>query len=178
MPRVPGYAWSWLQRSRPVLEEVARRLTGTAPDAAFLDRLRQDFATDRFVQGVVVGAIADVAFHGRLPTRRPPGTAWDRGLVWWAAAIAGTTPAEFDARSGGPAAAQRPLFDVPSGTRPSPSASRTGPVATVPPMRVSAERAALASALRQLLDSAEGDHVPASALRQLLAELERPEDLA
>lgn len=175
MPRVPGYAWSWLQRSRPVLEQLAHRLTGGPPTADFLDRLRRDFVTDRFVQGVVIGAIADVAFHGRVPTHRPAGTTWDRGLVWWAAVLAGVTPAEFEARSAGPRGAQRMLFDQDEVRATGPA--RTGPVAVLPPARVSAERAGLAAALRQLLDGAEGGQVPASAVRQLLADLEAPGEM-
>src|SRR3712207_7917472 len=40
-PRVPAYAWSWLQRSRPVLAEAARRLTGGPPPPGFVDSLRE-----------------------------------------------------------------------------------------------------------------------------------------
>jgi len=170
VPRVPTYAWAWVQRSRPVLDEMARQLTGKPPDSAFLDELRAQFAADPFVRDVVIAVIAEVAFHGRLPTRRPPGTAWDRGLTWWAAVIAGTTPAEFEARSGPPPATQRRLFDAGPGGEP--RAPRTAPVAALPRPRPAAGRAALAAALRELLTAAEGDQIPASALRQLLAELE------
>ena len=170
LPRVPAYAWSWLQRSRPVVDELARRLTGQAPTPQFLDGVREGFATDPFVQDVVVDVVAEVAFNGRQPQRRPPGTAWDRGLTWWAATIAGTTPQDFEARSAAPAGAQRALFDTPhSHERVHP---RTGPVAAVPRSPVANGRAALAAALRELLASAEGDQVPASAVRQLLGELE------
>lgn len=171
VPRVPAYAWAWVQRSRPVLDEMARQLTGKPPAPTFLDELRAQFAADPFVRDVVIGVIADVAFHGRLPTRRPPGTAWDRGLTWWAAVIAGTSPAEFEARSGPPPVTQRPLFEAgpDDGPRGSP---RTAPVAALPRPRATPGRTALVAALRQLLAAAEGDQVPASAVRQLLAELE------
>lgn len=169
-PRVPAYAWSWVQRSRPVLDELARRLTGQAPTPLFLDGLREGFATDPFVRDVVVDVIAEVAFNGRQPRRRPAGTAWDRGLTWWAATIAGTTPQDFEARSALPTGAQRALFSVPRvRERVHP---RTEPVAAVPRTTAASERAGLAAALRDLLASAEGDHVPVSAVRQLLAELE------
>lgn len=171
LPRVPAYAWGWLQRSRPVLDEIARQLTGQPPTPEFLDSLRGQFAGDLFVQDVVIAAVADVAFGGRVPPRRPAGASWDRGLVWWAAALAGTTPAEFEARSGVPPATQRPLFDVRDDDPPAPPGPR--PNAGVGPRRPPAPgRAAMAAALRDLLASADGDQVPASAVRQLLAELE------
>lgn len=170
LPRVPAYAWAWLQRSRPVLDEVARRLTGQPASTRFLDDLREQAASDAFVADVLIGAVADVAFNGRIPTRRPPGTSWDRGLTWWAAVIAGTTPGEFEARSAYPSARQHALFAGAPSAGPSPA--RTPPVATVPRTGLSAERAALAASLRQLLGTAEGDHIPVSAVRQLLAELE------
>lgn len=172
LPRVPAYAWAWLQRSRPVLDEVARRLTGQPATARFLDELREQAATDAFVADVLIGSVADVAFNGRVPTRRPPGTAWDRGLTWWAAVVSGTTPAEFEARSGPPPTSQHPLFGTPPATSRPPEPSRTPPVAVVPRPGLSGERGALAAALRQLLAAADGDQVPASAVRQLLAELE------
>lgn len=174
LPRVPAYAWAWLQRSRPVLEEAAHRLTGQPASARFLDDLREQVTTDAFVGDVLVGAIADVAFNGRVPTRRPSGAAWDRGLTWWAAVIAGTTLADFEARSGPPPVRQHPLFDPPAAPdgSPAPTPARTSPVVAIPRRRVSPERAALAAALRQLLATADEDRVPASAVRQLLADLE------
>lgn len=171
-PRVPAYAWAWLQRSRPVLDELASQLTGQPPSSTFLDDVREQFATDPFVRDVVIGVIADVAFHGRLPTRRPAGTAWDRGLTWWAAAIAGTTPTAFEARSGPSPAAQPPLFDIPSGGGDRSPGSRTAAVAALPRRRPGAVPAALAAALRDLLAASEDGQVPASAVRQLLAEIE------
>lgn len=172
VPRLPAHAWSWLQRSRPVLDEVARRLTGGPPTPAFLDRLRTQLSTDRFVQDVVIGVVAEVAFHGRLPTRRPAGTAWDRGLTWWAATIAGTTPQEFEARSGPPPVVQRPLFGRESREEAS-ALAPTPAVATVPRLpAVPPARAALAAVLHQLLDAAEGDQIPAAAVRQVLEEIE------
>jgi hypothetical protein len=170
LPRAPAYAWAWLQRSRPVLEEVARRLTGQPATTAFVEGLREQLATDAFVQDIVVGSIADVAFNGRLPTRRPAGTAWDRGLVWWAAAIAGVSPAEFEARSRLPTGTQPALFAAPPEAERPPPTSR--PATRVPRRHQVPGRAALAAALRELLATAEGDQVPASAVRQLLAELE------
>jgi hypothetical protein len=171
-PRVPAYAWAWLQRSRPVLDELARQLTGQLPTPTFLDDVRQQYATDPFVRDVLIGVVADVAFGGRLPTRRPAGTAWDRGLTWWAAAVAGTSPAEFEARSGPSPVSQPPLFDAGPGGAPRPHSLRTAPVAAVPLRRPAPAAAALAAALRDLLSAAEGDRIPASAVRQLLAELE------
>lgn len=170
-PRVPGYAWSWLQRSRPVLDEVAQRLTGRSPTPAFLDDLRTQLATDTFVQDVVMAAVADVAFHGRLPTRRPAGTAWDRGLTWWAATIAGTTAAEFDARSVASPVSQRPLFDAGPRDR-APGLNREPAVATVPRRVVDTDRRALAAILRQLLDAADAGQIPVGVVHQLLAEVE------
>lgn len=169
-PKVPGYAWTWFQRSRPVVAEAAERLTGQPPSPGFVDDLRAAFERDPFTRAVVIGVVADVAFGGRAPAQRPPGASWDRGLTWWAAALAGTTPARFEARSGTPAAAQRPLFDtdgpVPQPHRPSieEGARRRSPR--------SPERVALADALRELLASGASDQVPATAIRQLLAELE------
>lgn len=170
-PRVPAHAWSWLQRSRPVLDEVAQRLTGRQPTPAFLDGLHAQLATDRFVQDVVIAVVAEVAFNGRVPTRRPAGTAWDRGLTWWAATISGTTPQEFEARSGPPPASQRPLFGPEPAETP-PAVARTHAVATVPRRPPAAGRAAIAAVLRQLLDAADGDQIPAVAVHQLLADIE------
>lgn len=171
-PRVPAYAWAWVQRSRPVLDEIADRLTGQPPAPTFLDGVREQFATDPFVRDVVIAVIADVAFNGRLPTRRPAGTSWDRGLTWWAATIAGTTPAEFEARSGPSPVAQPPLFDTVPGDPRSATGSRTAAVSALPRRRPAPVPAALAAALRELLAAADGDQIPATAVRQLLAELE------
>jgi hypothetical protein len=176
-PKVPGYAWTWFQRSRPVLTEAAERLTGQHPAPGFIDDLRAAFDGDRFTRDVVIGVVADVAFGGRAPARRPPGASWDRGLTWWAAALAGTTPAEFEAGSGSPAANQRALFD--SGSSDRAPADPVGLQArararVAPRVARSPERAALVAALRELLAAAESDQVPASAVRQLLAQLEDP----
>lgn len=180
-PRVPGYAWAWFQRSRPVVSEAARRLTGTEPAPGFVDELRSAFEADAFTRDVVIGVVADVAFAGRAPARRPPGASWDRGLTWWAAALAGTSPREFEARSEVRGGRQEPLFDPPGGSGPAGrselSASglqqhardRAGRRAHPSP-----ERAALADALRSLLETAQGDQVPAAAIRQLLEHLDAP----
>lgn len=175
-PRVPGYAWTWLQRSRPVVGEVARRLTGRAPSPGFVEDLRAAFGEDPFTRDVVVGVVADVAFGGRVPQRRPPGASWDRGLTWWAAALAGTTPAEFEARSGVPVASQHRLFDAgtPAAAGTATAAIRRGArerVAIDGPR--SSERAALAAALRELLAASDSGQVPASAIRQLIDQLEQ-----
>jgi hypothetical protein len=178
-PRVPGYAWTWFQRSRPVVVEAAERLTGRPPSPGFVDDLRGAFVQDAFTRAVVIGVVADVAFGGKAPLERPPGASWDRGLTWWAAALAGTTPAEFEGRKGAPLGNQRPLFEVGgevAGQRqPDPTAlqaaARTRRARLV---ARSPERAALAAALRELLDSAAGDQIPANAVRQLLAQLEDP----
>lgn len=165
-PRVPAYAWSWLQRSRPVLVEAAQQLTGGAPSPGFVDSLRERFETDAFTRDILIGIIADVAFGGRVPRYRPAGASWDRGLTWWAAAIAGTSAGEFEARTA-PDGEQHQLFETgeEEGARPAaaPTRRRRGP---------SAERLMLVQALRQLLRSADGDMVPASAVRQLLATLD------
>lgn len=174
---MPGYAWTWLQRSRPVVVEAARRLTGSAPTAGFVDDLRTAFEEDPFTRDVLVGVVADVAFGGRAPAHRPPRASWDRGLTWWAAALAGTTPAEFEGRSAAPAASQRRLFEAeqPGGGGGGAEEIRRGARARVAADGPrSSERAALASALRDLLASSDGDQVPASALRQLIAQLEDP----
>ena len=166
-PRVPAYAWAWFQRSRPVVHEAAQRLAGTAPGAGFVEGLREAFEADAFTRGVVIDVVADVAFSGRVPNRRPAGASWDRGLTWWAAALAGTTVEEFEARSAGPSAAQRPLFEV--GEDEHAGRARSRPRRRQP----SAERIALARTLRELLASSDGDQVPASAIRQLIAQLEQ-----
>ena len=183
-PRVPAYAWAWLQRSRPVVTEAAQRLTGSAPGAGFVEDLRRRFATDAFTRDILIGVIADVAFGGRLPTHRPLGASWDRGLTWWAAAIAGTTPGEFEARTETQTtqATQRRLFDA---EEPQAAAStEAGGAALMQPKAVahlalqpadsvvSAERRMLIGTLRELLAGADGDQVPASAVRHLLATLE------
>jgi hypothetical protein len=164
-PRVPAYAWSWLQRSRPVLSEAADRLTGGPPAPDFLDELKRTFRSDPFVRDVLIGVIADVAFNGRIPTSRPPGVQWDRGLIWWAAAIAGVPPAAFEA-AGRDDATQRQLFEVEGAAR---DDRRT---VIAPVRRMTPEQGRLAAALRQLLATAEGDRVPASAVRQLIDQLE------
>jgi len=180
---VPAHAWAWLQRSRPVLSEVARRLTGEPPTPGFVDELREACARNPFTQAVLADVVAEVAFSGRVPTARPPGASWDRGLTWWAAALAGTTPAAFDAS--GPRGTQHRLFDDGSAdaegrARPrggGPRAGETLPrdrpaVREQAPPPVSRERRALADALRALLREADGDQVPASAVRQLVAALD------
>ncbi|MDP8969859.1 MAG: hypothetical protein M3N52_05075, partial [Actinomycetota bacterium] len=122
-PRVPAYAWAWLQRSRPVLHEAARRLTGGPPSARFVADLRERFNRDPFTREILIGVITDVAFRGRVPERRPPGASWDRGLTWWAAVIAGATPSEFERRSRGQPAGQRQLFAVEPDSAPAPARS-------------------------------------------------------
>lgn len=170
-PRVPAYAWDWLQRSRPVLVEAADRLVGEPPSQAFLEHLRQRFDADPFTRSVLIDVIADVAFNGRVPQRRPAGASWDRGLTWWAAALAGVSRAEFEARSHAEAA-QRALFAPPAAeppaSGPSPARRHDGP----PLFRGSAERRALAAALRELVERSQGGQIPVSAVRQLLAQLE------
>lgn len=178
-PAVPAYAWAWLQRSRPVLVEAADRLTGGPPSAGFLDDLRQRFETDPFTCDVLVDVIAEVAFGGRVPTTRPGGVTWDRGLTWWAAALSGTTPAAFDARSAAAPTTQRALFDTGPATVAPPS-GRRGPAvvpadpadADRPSPLAQRERRAVADALRQLLRASDGDQIPASAIRQLVAQLD------
>jgi hypothetical protein len=137
---VPAYAWDWLQRSRPVVERLADVLTGQRPRAGFVDAVRRSYAEDPLVRDAVHSVVSDVAFRGRVPPRRPPGASWDRGLVWWAATLAGRAPDEYAER-----AAQAPT----------------------------SERAALIAALRDLLAHQTGDQVPAAAVRQLIAHLER-----
>lgn len=162
---MPNYAWSWLQRSRPVLAEAARRLEGRPPPPGFVDRLRDDFATDAFTRDVLIDVIADVAFNGRVPRHRPPGASWDRGLTWWAATIAGTTPAEFDARPA-PAAQSRLFAD-----------DEAPGAAGRPSQRADAgarERAAVVAALRDLVRTADGGRVPVAAVEALIQQLEGP----
>jgi hypothetical protein len=153
-----------------LLAEAARRLIGGPPTPGFVDDLRTQFEEDAFVRDMVIGVVADVAFGGRVPAHRPPGASWDRGLTWWAAALAGITPAEFEARSPAVRSTQRALFETDSAEpRPAPASAP----ARRPVVRRSPERAALTQALRELIASADGDQVPVSALRQMLDQLER-----
>lgn len=177
VPRPPAYAWAWLQRSRPVLQALADRLTGGPPSPQFVDELRAAFPDDPFVHAVVIDTIAEVAFAGRVPTRRPPGVQWDRGLSWWAATLAGVPRQEFE-QPASPGPEQVELFptgrrrEAPPGDppqRPVPP-DRTSPPRPSPV--VTLERRRVANALRALLDAAEGDAVPAEAIRQLLHDLE------
>lgn len=166
-PRVPLYAWRWLQRSRPVVTEASRRLTGSPePSPEFVKDLQRTFEEDAFVRDVLIDVVAEVAFGGRVPRRRPAGASWDRGLIWWAAALAGTTPEDFEGRTSA-SQDQRPLFDPGPRSEVAPAGRRrpAGP-------RPSGERLAVARALRSLLDAADGEHVPASAIRQLIDDLE------
>ena len=167
-PRVPAHAWTWLQRSRPVLAEVASQLYGST-EGHVLDRLKADYAEDPFVQDLVARVVCDVAFNGRVPERRPAGARWDRGLTWWAAHLAGVSTKEFDARSEGSSPPQARLF----GPQPPPD----GPATEPPPVRkrrplVSVERRAMIQALRDILASGDGNTVPADAVRALLQSLE------
>lgn len=174
---VPDHAWSWLQRSRDVVQEIAARLTGAGPTAGFMDELRPQFAHDQFVRDVVIGVVVDVAFNGRVPQRRPAGTSWDRGLTWWAAACAGTTPAEFERRSKGEPPPQPRLFGgevdrsaaAASAGRVVPSVARRAPKAEQPRL---IDRAQMVQALRQLLAHEQDGQVPAAAIRALLGQLD------
>jgi hypothetical protein len=149
---VPAYAWDWLQRSRPVVERLADVLTGQRPRAGFVDAVRRSYAEDPLVRDAVHSVVSDVAFRGRVPPRRPPGASWDRGLVWWAATLAGRAPDEYAERA---ARVEQPaLFGEPV-------------------QAPTSERAALIAALRDLLAHQTGDQVPAAAVRQLIAHLER-----
>ncbi|QBI19022.1 hypothetical protein ER308_05325 [Egibacter rhizosphaerae] len=179
LPRPPGYAWRWLQRSRPVVSALAERLTGGPPPPDFVETLRARFAEDPFVQDVVADTIAEVAFRGRIPRQRPPGASWDRGLTWWAATLAGERLTDYEAT--GPAGSlgqQRPLFDGADGADTSAEhdqATATGEA--IDPGEVlrrgrTAERAALAAELRELLAQTDGDQIPAAAVRDLLGKLE------
>lgn len=179
-PRVPAHAWSWLQRSRPVVAEASRRLTGGPPPQGFVDTLRQRFADDPFTRDVLVDVIAEVAFNGRIPRRRPPGVSWDRGLTWWAAAIAGTSLAAFEA-AGEPVVQSRLFGDDPAPPAQEPPAAagalRGGAQRGVPrrgaaAMGGSAERRMVVAMLRDLLRNAEDGCVPAAAVEQLLGQLE------
>ncbi|HSJ45067.1 MAG TPA: hypothetical protein VK923_10330 [Euzebyales bacterium] len=152
MREVPAYAWDWLQRSRPVVEQLADVLTGQRPRAGFVDAVRRSYAKDPLVRDAVHSVVSDVAFRGRVPPRRPPGASWDRGLVWWAATLAGCAPDDYAERA---ARVDQPtLFGEPV-------------------QAPASERAALIAALRDLLALRIGDQVPAAAVRQLIAHLER-----
>ena len=169
---VPDYAWNWLQRSRDVVGEIAARLTGGAPAPGFMDGLRPQFTTDQFVRDVVIGVVVDVAFGGRVPTRRPAGVSWDRGLTWWAAVCAGTTPAEFEHRSRPEAVPQPRLFsepDPPARQEPAPRATGDAAAARSRPL----DRARMAQALRALLTLEQDGQIPAAEIRALLREIER-----
>ncbi|HWH31741.1 MAG TPA: hypothetical protein VNU01_03620 [Egibacteraceae bacterium] len=169
MTTVPDYAWNWLQRSRDVVHEIAARLTGGAPAPGFMEGLRPQFTADQFVRDVVIGVVVDVAFGGRVPTRRPAGATWDRGLTWWAAACAGTTPAEFEQRSRPEPVPQPRLFAEPEPPAPpAPEAGRRTPARSRP-----LDRARMAQALRALLTLEEDGRVPAAEIRALLREIER-----
>lgn len=148
---VPGYAWDWVQRSRPIVNQLAEVLTGQPPRHGFVDAVRRSYAQDPLVRDAVLSVIATAAFRGRVPSARPPGVSWDRGLVWWAATLAGCTPQEFT--QPGVEIDQPALFTAPAGTGTS-------------------ERAALIAALHDLLAHTTGDQVPASAIRQLIAHLQ------
>lgn len=170
LPTVPAYAWAWLQRSRPILDEVARRLTGGPATPAFVEGLPHAFASDPFTCDVVVDIIAEVAFSGRIPARRPAHASWDRGLTWWAATLAGTTPAEYAAASATPHGQQTALFETAPSATPARPARTEPPAAALPP--VSRERRALADTLRELVRQSDGGQVPVAALRQLVAQLD------
>lgn len=180
VPRPPAHAWRWLQRSRPVLEAVSHRLTGGPPPAGFVDDLQRAFASDAFVRAIVVDTVAEVAFGGRVPRRQPPGASWDRGLRWWGATLAGVAVEDFEARQ--PQAAQAGLFgSAETSTAAAPDrrghggdADRLQAAARRHAGGLSPQRAALARSLRELLAASDGDQVPASAVRQLIAELEDP----
>lgn len=168
---VPDYAWNWLQRSRDVVHEVAARLTGRAPEPGFMDALRPEFAADQFVRDVVIGVVVDLAFGGRVPTRRPAGASWDRGLTWWAATCAGATPAEFEARSRPEAVAQPKLFVEPEAP---PSRAVVARRADGEPVRSRPlDRGRMAQALRALLTLEQDGQIPAGEVRALLREIER-----
>jgi hypothetical protein len=168
-PRVPAYAWSWLQRSRPVLAEVSRRLMGAPPGPGFVEHLQERFDNDAFTRDVVVAVIADVAFNGRIPRHRPLGASWDRGLTWWAATIAGVSPAQFDAS--GPPVEQSRLFGVEEQSS-APPAAPSRRRAPAPKRGSGDERAVVVAGLRDLLRNAEDDRIPAAAVRSLLDQLE------
>lgn len=161
---MPAYAWSWFQRSRPVVIEAARRLTGSAPEGGFVERLREQFESDPFTRDVVIDVVAEVAFAGRVPRRRPAGASWDRGLIWWAAAIGGRSVAEFDAAS---PVRQSRLF---GGDDDEVASAAAGP--TRQARRTTGERTMLAALLRDVLATAEDGRVPVAAIEHVLAQLE------
>lgn len=150
-PRVPGYAWDWLQRSRPVVQALASVLTGQPPRPGFVQAVRRSFVEDPLVRDAVFDVVAEVAFRGRVPSSRPPGASWDRGLVWWAATLSGRSVHDYEQRGGG--VEQPQLFDGPD----------AAPVH---------DRRTLMRALRALLAAADGDQIPAAAVRQLLVQLD------
>jgi hypothetical protein len=168
---VPEYAWSWLQRSRDVVQEIAARLTGDVPGPGFMEALRPQLAADAFVRDVVIGVVVDVAFNGRVPSRRPAGAAWDRGLTWWAAACAGTTVAEFERRSQVAPPPQPRLFGAESEQAVVPSVRRRAEGETPRPRVL--DRVRVVEALRGLLAHEEAGSVPAAAVRALMEQLER-----
>lgn len=180
-PRPPAYAWDWLQRSRPVLQALAQRLTGGPGERGFVDEVRAAFEEDAFVRAVVVDTIAEVAFAGRVPEHRPPGVNWDRGLSWWAATLAGISRREFESANVAPAR-QPELFGAHGGEYApapgTPPTERSDTRETGQPMRVrhsavvTLERRRLAAALRKLLDTSGGGHIPVDAVRQLIHDLE------
>jgi hypothetical protein len=141
-----------VQRSRPIVNQLAQVLTGQPPRRGFVEAVRRSFPEDPLVRDAVLSVIAAVAFRGRVPAARPPGVSWDRGLVWWAAALVGRTPGEYAA----------PQVQVDQPALFAHTATSTD----------SAERRALVAALTDLLAQRTGDQVPASAIRQLIAELE------
>lgn len=166
---MPAHAWTWLQRSRSVLAEIAAQLYGTGGDQVVLEKLKADHAEDPFVQDLVARVVCDVAFNGRVPERRPPAARWDRGLTWWAAHLAGVSVSEFEARSAGSDPPQEVLFGpppaTPPATAPTPAVTRRRPL-------VSVERRAMVQALRDILASGDGDAVPSDAVRALIRQLE------
>lgn len=162
LPPVPAYAWAWLQRSRPVLTEAARRLTGSSPTPEFVEALPARFEGDAFTRDVLLDVIAEIAFNGRVPSSRPVGASWDRGLIWWTAMLAGTTPAKFDAPAS-PSGRQRSLFE--------PEPPDLSALNAIPGGALQ-ERRRVAEALRALLRASDGDQVPATVVRQLIAQLD------
>ncbi len=150
-----------------MLSEIAQQLYGSDADVGVMDRLKADHAADPFVEDLVARVVCDVAFNGRVPTRRPPGTRWDRGLTWWAAHLAGVGVAEFDRRSSGPSTSQEVLF----GPEPEPPSERPEVQPTRRKPLVSVERRAMVQALRDLLSAGDGRTVPADAVRALLDSL-------
>ena len=152
---VPAYAWDWLQRSRPVVERLADVLTGQAPRPGFVQAVQRSYAQDPLVRDAVCSVIADVAFRGRVPTTRPLGVSWDRGLVFWAATLAGRAPEDY-ARPAAPVE-QPALFGGEAAGHPT-------------------ERQVVLAALRDLLAHRTGDQVPAAAVRQVIEQLEQEPD--